>query len=180
VCACVSIEDVALPQRLLGADEHVVIHTRSHVKAMILPALAFVLIAAAVGAGAALIPREARPIGQLAIAVLGVVLAIWLVVLPFLRWRTTTYTITNRRLITRSGILNKVGKDLPLNRINEVSYERSLMDRILGCGSLIVQTAAEDGMVVLRDVPDVEQVSREISQLLFGPQGTQHPPASRS
>lgn len=177
---CVSIEGVALPAKLLSADEHVVIHTRTHVKAMILPALAFVLIAAAVGAGAALIPREARPVGQLAIAVLGVVLAIWLVLLPFLRWRTTTYTITNRRLITRSGILNKIGKDLPLNRINEVSYERSLMDRMLGCGSLNVQTAAEDGMVVLRDVPNVEHVSREITQLLFGPQGTQNPPASRT
>ena len=50
---------------------------------MLLPALAFVLIAAAVGVGAALIPHEARPIGQFAIVVLGVVLAVWLVLLPF-------------------------------------------------------------------------------------------------
>jgi uncharacterized membrane protein YdbT with pleckstrin-like domain len=172
---------VGLPEKLLGTDEHVVIHTRTHVKAMLLPALAFVLIAAAVGVGAALIPREARPIGQLAIALLGVVLLIWLVLIPFLRWRTTTYTITNRRLITRSGILNKVGKDLPLNRINEVSYERSLIDRMLGCGSLLVQTAAEDGTIVLHDVPDVEQVNLEITQLLFGPQhGSQTPPAPRT
>ena len=142
---------------------------------MILPALAFVLIAAAVGVGAALIPREARPLGQLAIGVLGVVLAIWLVVLPFLRWLTTTYTITNRRLIT----LNKVGKELPLNRINEVSYERSLTDRMLGCGSLIVQTAAEDGTIVLHDVPDVEHVNLEMTQLLFGPQHSSNPPAPR-
>jgi uncharacterized membrane protein YdbT with pleckstrin-like domain len=177
----VSIEVVGLPQKLLGADEHVVIHTRTHVKAMLLPALAFVIIAAAVGVGAALIPREARPLGQLAIALLGVVLLIWLVLIPFLRWRTTTYTITNRRLITRSGILNKVGKDLPLNRINEVSYERSLLDRMLGCGSLIVQTAAEDGTIVLHDVPDVEHVNLEITQLLFGPQhGSQTPPAART
>jgi uncharacterized membrane protein YdbT with pleckstrin-like domain len=172
---------VALPQKLLGADEHVVIHTRTHVKAMILPALAFFLIAAAVGVGAALIPHQARPIGQIAILVLGVVLAIWLVILPFLRWWTTTYTITNRRMITRSGILNKIGKELPLNRINDVSYERSLIDRMLGCGSLNVQTAAEGGTIVLRDVPDVEHVSRELSQLLFGPQHDSHnPPAPRS
>jgi hypothetical protein len=39
---------VVLPAKLLGADEHLVIHTRTYVKAMILPALAFVLIAAAV------------------------------------------------------------------------------------------------------------------------------------
>jgi uncharacterized membrane protein YdbT with pleckstrin-like domain len=175
------MEGVALPAKLLGADEHVVIHTRTHVKAMILPGLAFVVIAAAVGAGAAVIPREARPIGQIAIAVLGVVLAIWLVLLPFLRWRTTTYTITNRRLITRSGILNKIGKDLPLNRINEVSYERSLLDRMLGCGSLIVQTAAEDGTIVLHDVPDVEHVNLQMTQLLFGAQhGSQNPPVPRS
>jgi uncharacterized membrane protein YdbT with pleckstrin-like domain len=173
---CVNIDGVALPQKLLGADEHVVIQTRTHVKAMILPALGFVLIAAAVGVGAALIPREARPIGQIAILVLGIVLAIWLVILPFLRWRTTTYTITNRRLITRSGIFNKVGKDLPLNRINEVSYERSLMDRMLGCGSLLVQTAAEDGTIVLHDVPDVEHVNLQMSQLLFGPQHDTHNP----
>ena len=171
---------MALPQKLLGPDERVVLHTRTHVKAMILPALAFVLIAAAVGVGGALIPREARPLGQLAIGVLGVVLAIWLVVLPFLRWRTTTYTITNRRLITRSGIVNKVGKELPLNRINEVSYERSLTDRMLGCGSLIVQTAAEDGTVVLHDVPDVEHVNLEMTQLLFGPEHSSNPPAPRA
>ena len=170
---------MALPQKLLGPDERVVLHTRTHVKAMILPALAFVLIAAAVGVGAALIPREARPLGQLAIGVLGVLLAIWLVVMPFLRWRTTTYTITNRRLITRSGILSKVGKELPLNRINEVSYERSLTDRMLGCGSLIVQTAAEDGTIVLHDVPDVEHVNLEMTQLLFGPQHSSNPPAPR-
>ena len=170
---------MARPQKLLGPDERVVLHTRTHVKAMILPALAFVLIAAAVGVGAALIPREARPLGQLAIGVLGVVLAIWLVVLPFLRWLTTTYTITNRRLITRSGILSKVGKELPLNRINEVSYDRSLTDRMLGCGSLIVQTAAEDGTIVLHDVPDVEHVNLEMTQLLFGPQHSSNPPAPR-
>ena len=180
VRVCVSIEGVALPQKLLGADERVVIHTRTHVKAMILPTLAFVLIAAAVGVGAALIPREARPLGQIAILVLGILLAVWLVILPFLRWRTTTYTITNRRLITRSGILTKVGKDLPLNRINEVSYERSLLDRMLGCGSLIVQTAAEDGTIVLHDVPDVEHVNLEMTQLLFGPQHGSNPPVPRS
>jgi hypothetical protein len=32
---------------------------------------------------------------------------------------------------------------------------------------------------VLRDVPDVEHVSGEVTQLLFGPQGTQHPPVAR-
>lgn len=158
---------MGLPPRLLGADEQVIIHTRTHAKAMLLPAVALILIGAAVGAGSAAIPSEFRPAGQLVVVGLGLVLVIWWVLLPFLRWRTTTYTITTRRLITRSGILNKIGKDLPLNRINEVSSERSLTDRMFRCGTLNVQTAADDGTIVLVDVPDVEQVHREMTELLF-------------
>ena len=159
---------VGLSPKLLGADEHVVIHTRTHAKALILPVLALIVVAAAVGVGVALVPDSARPVGQLAIAIVGLVLVIWWTLIPFLRWRTTTYTVTNRRLITRRGILNKIGKDMPLMRINDVSYERTLLDRILGCGTLYVQTAAEGGTIELDDVPDVERVHLEMTELLFG------------
>ena len=137
--------------------------------------MALILIGAAVGAGSAAIPSEFRPAGQLVVIGLGLVLVIWWVLLPFLRWRTTTYTITTRRLITRSGILNKIGKDLPLNRINEVSSERSLTDRMFRCGTLNVQTAADDGTIVLVDVPDVEQVRREMTELLPAARPVGHP-----
>ncbi len=143
------------------------IRTRTHAKALIRPALVLIILGAAAGAGAALVPDELRPVGPAVVAVLGLVLAIWWVLLPFLRWWTTTYTITNQRLITRAGILNKVGKDLPLNRVHEVSYQRSLIDRLLGCGTLNVQTAAEDGSMVLSDVPDVERVHATMTELLL-------------
>ncbi|SDT06171.1 PH domain-containing protein [Microlunatus soli] len=158
---------MALPRKLLGEDEHVEIHLRTHAKALILPAVALILLGAAVGVGAALIPDEYAPIGPLVVVAIGVVLAVWWCLLPFLRWATTTYTVTNRRLITRSGILTKTGRDLPLLRINDVSYERSLLDRLLGCGTLQIQTAADQGVIVLDDVPDVEQVHVIMSELLF-------------
>ena len=102
---------MGLPPKLLGADEYEVIHTRTHAKALVGPALVLIVLGAAVGAGVALVPTEFRPVGQVAVAALGAIPLWFWVVLPFLRWRTTTYTITNRRLITRSGILNKIGKD---------------------------------------------------------------------
>jgi uncharacterized membrane protein YdbT with pleckstrin-like domain len=153
---------------MLGDDEYVVIHTRTHAKALLLPVFALLVIGAAGGAGGALVPPAYYPVGPLVIAGVGLLLFVWMVLVPWLRWWTTTYTVTNRRLITRRGILNKTGTDLPLNRIHEVSTERSLLDRMLGCGTLNVATAAEDGTVVLRDVPDAEHVHTEISQLLFG------------
>jgi len=153
---------------MLGDDEYVVLDTRTHAKVLLLPVFALLGIGAAVGVGVALVPADYYPVGPLAIVAVGFLLFCWLVLAPWLRWFTTTYRITNRRLITRRGILNKTGTDLPLNRIHEVSSERSLLDRMLGCGTLNVATAAEDGTVVLWDVPDAEHVHTEISQLLFG------------
>lgn len=160
---------MALSRRLLGAGEQVVLRRRSHAKVLVRPALVLVLVALGVGVGAALIPRDARPLGQLAVAAVGLLLVVWGSVRPFLRWLTTTYTITTRRLITRSGIFRTVGTDLPLIRIHDVSYERSLADRMLGCGTLVIQTAAEGGIAVLRDVPDVEHAHQVLTELIFGP-----------
>jgi uncharacterized membrane protein YdbT with pleckstrin-like domain len=165
---------VGLPQKLLGADEHEVLHTRTHAKAMVLPSLALIGLGAGVGAGAALIPGQWRPVGQLGIVVVGALLALWWTVIPFLRWRATTYTLTDRRLVTRSGILNRSSVDLPLSRVNDVASERSLGDRMLGCGTLKVQTAGDAGVVVLVDVPDVERLHQAMAQLLFGAQGRPH------
>ncbi len=170
---------MGLPAKLLGADEHVVLHMRTHGKALILPALALVLCGALIGVGLALIPMDLRPVGQYFIVALGLILILWWSVAPFLRWLTRTYTVTNRRLITRWGILNKIGKDLPLIRINDVSYERSLLDRMLGCGTLNIQTAADAGPIVLDDVPDVERVHVVMTELLFGTGGHETEPPDR-
>jgi uncharacterized membrane protein YdbT with pleckstrin-like domain len=100
-------------------------------------------------------------------------------VLPFLRWLTTTYTVTDRRLITRTGILSRRGHDIPLARISDVAYEHGIVDRMLGCGTLIVSDASERGRVELHDVPHVEQVHLKLGHLLFGASSGSEPGARR-
>lgn len=162
-----------MARKSLSADEHEVLRTRTHAKALFWPAVGLVLIGAAVGGGAALVPGEARPVGQLGVALVGLVLAVWWSVIPFLRWRTTTYTVTTHRVFTRRGIVSRTGQQIPLDHVVEVSSSRSLADRMLGCGTLTVVTATGDG-IVLDDVPDVEQVHSELSELLYG---ANHPAA---
>jgi len=166
---------MGLPRKLLGEGEHVEVQVRTHAKKLIPAALLFILLAAAVGFGCALVPADMTPIGQYVVIVVGLVLWIWWCLVPFLRWRTTTYTITNRRVITRTGIVAKTGTDLPLIRVNDVSYDRSLTDRILGCGTLKIQTAGENGTVVLDDVPEVRRVHLIMTELLFGEVADDHP-----
>ena len=158
---------MGLSPKLLGADEHVILHLRTHPKALFLPILALLLLAAALGFGLALLPPAWGPIAQWALIGVVIVAVCIVTVAPFLRWLSSTYTITDRRIITRRGILNIVGHDLPLTRINNVAYERSLTDRMLGCGTLIVETAADEPLT-LPDVPNVERVHVAMTELLFG------------
>ncbi len=163
---------MAISPKLLGAGEHVIVSTRTHWKALVLPVLALLVTCAVAGFVIAVLPS-----GSSHDALLWVVLAVALVVVvlatlrPFVIWLTASYTVTNRRLINRSGVFTRKGRDIPLQRINDVSYERGVLDRLLGCGTLVISDASEEGRSVLPDVPDVEKLQLVITDLLFGNQG---------
>jgi uncharacterized membrane protein YdbT with pleckstrin-like domain len=157
---------MAIDPQLLGQGEREVLSLRTHAKALIRPALVLLLIAAILGVAFALLPPTWTTAAWWVLVLLALVAIVLWVVVPFLRWWTTTYTFTNRRIITRRGIINKSGHDLPLTRINNVAYNRSFTDRLFGCGSLELTTAADEP-VVLDDIPDVERVHVVMTELLF-------------
>lgn len=154
---------VAISNRLLNEGESVVFSTRTHAKALLLPLLILVV---ALGL-AAWLTNVTDGIfvngGWVVAGLLILVFAVW----PFLNWLASTYTVTTRRLITRHGVFTRTGHDIPLNRISDVSYERDVIDRMLGCGTLVVSDASEVGRVELPDVPRVEQLQLKISELLY-------------
>jgi membrane protein YdbS with pleckstrin-like domain len=156
---------MAISKSLLADGEYVVLSVRAHGKAIIWPCVVLFLVAGAVISVLMLKPNSSAV--ALAAAVVAVpVLVLWSLI-PVLVWRSSTYTVTNRRLITRHGVLTRTGRDIPLFRINDVSYEMGLMDRLLGCGTLVISDATEKAGVVLPDIPNVEQVQLQISDLLF-------------
>jgi membrane protein YdbS with pleckstrin-like domain len=156
---------MGISKKLLFEGEYVVLSVRGHGKALIWPVAVFVLVMAGVITALMLKPNDT--IIASGVAVVAVPLLIVLSLVPFIRWMTSTYTVTNRRLITRQGILTRTGRDIPLFRINDVAYEKGLLDRLLGCGTLIISDATEKAGVVLPDIPHVEQVQLQISELLF-------------
>jgi uncharacterized membrane protein YdbT with pleckstrin-like domain len=154
---------VVFPSKLLNPGEHVVVSTRSHVKALIGPVLVGVLLVAAVVVLSRL--TDSTVAGAVA-GVVAVLVLLWFVVRPVVAWLTTTYTFTNRRFIKRSGFIAKEGRTIPLNRISGVDFEIGVIDRIFGCGTLVVSDASTAGSVLLRDIPDVEQVQLQVSDEL--------------
>ncbi|MBD3945725.1 PH domain-containing protein [Nocardioides ganghwensis] len=154
---------MAFPSNLLNPGEHVVVSTRTHVKALIFPGLG-VLVALA--AALFLTGLVEGGVVRLIVWVLFLAVLVWFLVGPFLRWATTTYTFTNRRFIKRSGFISKEGRTIPLNRISGVDFEIGVIDRVFGCGTLVVSDASTDGSVELYDIPDVEKVQLQVSDEL--------------
>jgi uncharacterized membrane protein YdbT with pleckstrin-like domain len=160
---------VAINKKLLNEGETIVFSTRTHVKALVVPALVLIVVAGAAGYGLGQVDNK---VARYLIAAVALVVIVVYTLWPFLRWMTSTYTVTNRRLTTHQGVISRTGHDIPLTRISDVSYEKGLFDRILGCGTLIVSDASEQGRVQLPDVPQVEKRQLQLSDLLF--QGSRH------
>jgi len=94
------------------------------------------------------------------------VLIMWWLAYPLLRWRTTMYELTTRRMRLRDGIIARNGRDIPLSRITDVSFRKGVLDRLLGCGTLVVESAGEHGELTLTEIPHVERVSALLFQLV--------------
>ncbi|HET7310544.1 MAG TPA: PH domain-containing protein [Mycobacteriales bacterium] len=151
------------PTRLLGDDEQVVLDLHPHWKRIIVPALLVPVVVGLASYLVFLVPDGSfRTPLRWAILVVAVLVLLRWSLWPFLKWLTTRYVLTNRRVVIRSGVLSRSGRDIPLTRVNDVSFRHSVIDRMLRCGTLTIESAGEQGQVVLPEVPDVESVQRQV------------------
>jgi len=151
----------------LSEGEESVLILHPHWKTVLWPALLLAALAIAAAVVIIVIPagKYAAP-GRIAVGAVALIIAVIWTWIPILRWRTTTYQLTTRRLRLRSGILSRSGRDFPLIRISDVSFSHGLIDRLLGCGQLVVESAGEHGQLVLDEIPRVEAVQATLFQLV--------------
>ena len=157
---------MTLSKKLLSRDEVVVRHMHTHIKVLLWRFVVETLLLVVGVVASVMAPTSWQPWGLLAIWVAVVVLSVPLLLVPWLQWYTHTYTVTTKRIITRSGIISRAGHDLPLTRISDIQLDKDVTDRFFGCGTLALQTSSDDPLL-LHDVPQVEKVQVEISNLLF-------------
>lgn len=158
---------MAISQKLLNPGERLVLSTRQHPKALFVPILALVvLLALAVFVQVKLDDSGFQKVLTWIVWAVAIVGILWLTVWPFLNWLTTVHAFTDRRLITRNGIVTRRGHDIPLARVSDISIEINLIDRPFGCGSLLIADASTNGMVRLNDIPHVEAAQRQLNELL--------------
>ncbi|HVQ86880.1 MAG TPA: PH domain-containing protein [Actinomycetes bacterium] len=152
------------PAKLLTSGETIVYDLRPHWRVLFYPAVALIAIVFVVVLVISNIP-SGWTWALWAVAAIAAFLFVLWVVAPVIRWATSQYVFTNKRVIVRTGIVARQGRDMPLQRINDVHFHYGVIDRMLGCGDLIVESAGETGQMHIRAVPDVELIQREVFRL---------------
>jgi uncharacterized membrane protein YdbT with pleckstrin-like domain len=143
------------------APETVIARLRPHGRALVWPCVLLVVVAGATGYLAGRFAVLWIDVGVLVVAGLLLIAGF---LLPLLRWATTTYTITTRRVVLRSGVIAHTRQELLHSRGYDVSVHRSGLQRIAGSGD--VRIGGADNPLVLRDVPKPLLVSDALHDLM--------------
>lgn len=130
---------MGFPQRLVVPGEEVVLEAYPSRLVLVRPALVALVVLA--GVVACLVEWGSAPLGVL--YVLGAVTEIALLFFAgrVLRWRSQLFVVTTERVISRSGVTRRTGREIPLERIADVVYHQSFVERMLGTGSVVVEPA---------------------------------------
>ncbi len=146
------------PAENLNADEKIVLEIRPHWWFFVRP---LALLAVPVILGIASIYFGAPGPVMLVVAALIAAALVWFLT-RYLVWTTTNFVITTDRLINRSGVINRQGIEIPLERVNTVFFSQRLFERVIGCGDLVIESAGEQGAQTVSDIRKPLNVQNEI------------------
>ncbi len=82
----------------------------------------------------------------------------------WIAWISTNFVVTTDRCIYREGIISKRGIEIPLERINTVFFNQGIIDRMVGAGTLTIESAGEHGVQTFEDVRNPIGVQQELYQ----------------
>lgn len=92
----------------------------------------------------------------------GVLVWGFVMTVAYLQWIFTLFVVTSDRVVFRTGIIAKKGREIPLERVNNINFDQTIFERLIGAGTLEIESAGEDGQSVFRDVRHPDAVQQEI------------------
>jgi uncharacterized membrane protein YdbT with pleckstrin-like domain len=157
---------MAFPRRLLIEGEELVLDLRPHWIALVLPTIVTLLLVVGYGVVLAYAPDEG--VGRSVLVWGGLVLAllvfIWFPLRAFVAWATSNFAVTSDRVIHREGFIAKRTMEIPLEAINDVRFQQTVLERLVGAGDVVIQSASEYGRNVFANIRNPEHVQRTIYQ----------------
>ena len=157
------------PGPYLASGEAVVLAVRRHLAVLALPllvALAAMFLASAVGYLTS--PKEG---GDLIDTLVGLVAiaAVARFAWRLWEWWADRIYVTEQRIFEVSGVLTRKVASMPLERVTDMTYSRSVLGRLLGFGELALETAGQDqGLTAICYLPHPDDFYRQVTSLVMG------------
>ena len=154
---------MAFPRRLLIEGEELILDLRPHWVALVGPA---VVTLAVIAAWVVILPRlpegdAEAPLFWITVAV-GLAILAWYSLRQVVAWATAHFVVTSDRIIHREGLVAKRSMEIPLEAINDVRFNQTVFERMIGAGDLVIESAGERGRQIFSDIRDPEDVQRTI------------------
>lgn len=152
---------MAFPRKLLNDGEELILDLRPH-WIYLAPSLTALILAVIAGLYVILAVHGTTqkwtgvPVGLIVLIVL-----VWFGA-KYLRWVSTNFVLTGDRVLSRRGVFAKSGMEIPLERINTVTFNQGVFERLVGAGDLGIESASEGGRETFSDIRRPAHVQREI------------------
>jgi hypothetical protein len=155
-----------LPRKLLTEGESVVVELRPTWLVLGWPLVVTIVAAAIAVLVVVSIPKAPVGVGYVLLALV-LAAAAWLG-LRALQWHTTNIVLTTSRILERRGVFTRTGVEIRLDRVNELCYRQTLIERIVHTGSLEVEVGGETGVVVFTHLPHPAAVQSLVTEQIDG------------
>jgi len=150
----------------LAAGERVIFEGHPSWRAILAFYAKGLLLSVAVGIVVALVTRIfGDDVNSGLVFVVVLVAMVLTVLIGFLKRVATTYTITDRRLHIKRGIISREVQETRLERVQNVNYNQSLFQRVVQVGDVDFDTAGSgDYSFSFDGVADPEQVVQKVDE----------------
>jgi len=153
---------MAYPADLLSKDEEVALDLRPHWATLLAPGT--LLAVGVVATIVAVFFIERWPaLDWIALGLL--VIAALYFAYHWTIWNTTQFVVTNERVISRVGVVSKKGLEIPLDQISAVTFNQTMLERLVGAGDLGIESSSEGGVQSFSNVRRPNHVQQEIYRM---------------
>ena len=91
---------------------------------------------------------------QLFVTLAAIAIALLWLIVVWIRWQSTSYTLTDQRIKIETGVFGRQSKMIPIDRVQDCTTKQSLFGRMLGYGRVEVDAAGAQGAEVLNHLPN--------------------------
>ena len=155
---------MSFPTKLLGPGEEIYLDSRPNWSYLFWPSVSTALVLAGCVVAVVLWTREPSYVRLICLGV-GLVAVVYLGA-RYLGWRTTTFVVTSQRIVYRTGVLRRTGREIPIGRVQDVTYHQTVVERIVRAGSLTVESAGRHGQDPFPDISKPDQVQSLINRIV--------------